>query len=147
MVVDAFLQFSAAQALTVTAVSTNTVPLGVARDIGPGEELEICITVDTTFAGGTSVNFQYVTSAAAALTAPTVLIETGAMLTAELTAGRFPIVFRVPRALLKAAPVGQAFIGLQYTIVGVFTAGAVTANMVLDAADVNKLYAVGTIIS
>ena len=147
MVVDAFLQFSAAQALTVTAVSTNTIPLGVARDIGPGEELEVSITVDTTFAGGTSVNFQYITSAASALTSPTVLIETGAMLTAELTAGRFPIAFRVPRALIKAAPTGQAFIGLQYTIVGTFTAGAVTANMVLDAADVGKLYAVGTTIT
>lgn len=144
MVIDAFAQLSAAQALTVTAVSTNTYDLGVARDIGPGEELEVVITVDTVFASGTSVNFQFVTSAAAALSSPTVLIETGAVVTAQLTAGRAPIVIRVPRALLIAAPVGQRYIGLQYTIVGTFTTGAVTANIVLDAADVNKLYTANT---
>lgn len=144
MVIDAFLQLSAAQALTVTAFSTNTVDLGVARDIGPGEELEISITVDTVFASGTSVNFQYVTSANANLSTPTVLIETGAVATSELTAGRPPIVFRVPRALLKAAPIGQRYVGLQYTIVGTFTTGAVTANMVMDAGDVNKLYTANT---
>lgn len=143
MVVDAFLQFSAAQALTTTAVSTNTVDLGVARDIGPGEELEVVFTIDTILAGGTSVNFQFITSAAANLGTPTVLVETGAIVTAQLAAGRAPIVLRVPRSLLLAAPVGQRYIGIQYTIVGTYT-GNVTANMVLDAADVNKVYTANT---
>jgi hypothetical protein len=144
MVIDAFAQLSAAQALTVTAFSTNTYDLGVARDLGPGEELEVCITVDTVFASGTSVNFQFVTSANANLSTPSVLIETGAIVTAQLTAGRMPIVMRVPRALVIAAPVGQRYIGLQYTIVGTYTTGAVTANIVFDAADVNKFYTANT---
>ena len=144
MVIDAFTQLANAQAFTATAVSTNTYDLGVARDIGPGEELEVAITVDATFTGGTSVNFQYITSAAPSLSSPTVLIETGAMAASELTAGRFPIVIRVPRALIKAMPVGQRYIGLQYTVVGVFTTGAVTANLMLDVADINKFYTANT---
>lgn len=143
MVIDAFLQFSSAQALTTTAVSTNTVDLGVARDIGPGEELEVVFTVPTVLAGGTSINFQFITSAAANLGSPTVLVETGPVVTAQLGAGRPPIVLRVPRALLLAAPLGQRYIGIQYTIVGTYT-GNIDANLVLDAADVSKLYAAST---
>lgn len=144
MVIDAFAQFSLAQALTVTAVSTNTYDLGVARDLGPGHHFLIAITVDTVFVGGTSVNFQYITSASPALTSPTVMIETGPVLTAQLFAGRAPIVFNVPRSLVTTLPVGQRYIGLQYTIVGPYTGGAVTANMILDPSDVNKIYIANT---
>lgn len=140
MITDAFLSLSSAQTITTTAVSTNSIDLGVARDIGPGEELEIAITIDTTFSGGTSVNFQFITSAAGGLGSPTVHVETGAVVTAQLTAGRAPIVIRVPRTLLTSQPIGQRYIGLQYTVVGTYSAGAVTANLMLDASDVNKLY-------
>lgn len=145
MITDAFTQLSSAQALTTTAVSTNSYDLALARDIGPGEELEIVITVDTVFASGTSVNFQVVNSAAGALTSPVVLIETGAVLTAQLTAGRRPIVIRMPRTIVNA--LGQRYIGLQYTIVGTFTTGAVTSNILRAGVDVDKLYATSTLIS
>src|SRR5688500_12059731 len=45
MMVDAQLQFSAAQAITVDAVSTNIIDLGAVRQIGVGEALAIVICV------------------------------------------------------------------------------------------------------
>ena len=45
MITDAFLRLSDAQALTTTAVSTNTIDLGVARDVGAGEEIYVYFTV------------------------------------------------------------------------------------------------------
>lgn len=145
-VIDAQMQFSSAQALTTTAVSTNTYDLGVARDVGPGEELYFQITVDTTLASGTSVNFQVISSAAANLSSPNVLIETGPVVTAQLTAGRPPIVIRMPASILTTLPIGQRYIGLQYTIAGTYTAGNVTANLVHGEQYTNKLYPVGTVI-
>jgi hypothetical protein len=45
MLLDAQLQFSAAQALTATAVSTNVIDLGAVRQIGVGEPLSILVCV------------------------------------------------------------------------------------------------------
>ena len=65
MLTDALLQLSSAQAVTTTAVSTNTIDLGTARDIGTGEDLYAVITVDeaATASGSATVNFQVNTSA------------------------------------------------------------------------------------
>jgi hypothetical protein len=59
MFVDSQLQFSDAQALTATAVSTNDIDLGTDRNIGKGEPMAIVLTfgVDS---GGTSPTFQVV---------------------------------------------------------------------------------------
>ena len=45
MILDTQLEFSDAQAVTATAVSTNVVDLSSVRDIGVGEELYIRIGV------------------------------------------------------------------------------------------------------
>lgn len=148
-VIDALMQFSSAQAITATAVSTNTYDLGVARDVGPGEDLYFNTTIDTTFtAGGAgTLQIQVISSAAANLSSPTVLIETPALALAQLTAGRAPITIRMPRSLLTTQPIGQRYIGLQYTVAtGPMTAGALTTNMVTGDYDTNKLYPVGTTI-
>lgn len=50
MIFDAQNLFSDAQAITAAAASSNIIDLGVARNIGAGENLFVGVTVDTTFA-------------------------------------------------------------------------------------------------
>ena len=138
MITDAFLRLSDAQALTTTAVSTNTIDLGVARDVGAGEEIYVYFTVPTALAGGTSVTFQVITSAAANLGTPTVVGSTSAVVTASLVAG-YKTAVRINPAVFAT---GQRYLGAQYTIVGTYTSGNVTADVVLDIADF-KTYASG----
>ena len=60
MITDQLLRLSDAQGpITATAVSTNTVDLQVARDIGEGRELYVVFTVTTAFTGaaGNSITF------------------------------------------------------------------------------------------
>jgi hypothetical protein len=54
MYVDALLLFSDAQAVTAAAGSTNTVDLGVVRNVGVGEELYVVVSVDVAFTDGSS---------------------------------------------------------------------------------------------
>lgn len=109
MITDAFLRVSDAQALTTTAVSTNTIDLGVARDMGAGEDLYMYFTVPTALAGGTSVTFQAITSAAAALTSPTVVGSTAAVVTASLVAG-YKAAIRINPSVFA---LGQRYLGAQ----------------------------------
>jgi len=129
MMLDALNQLSAAQAVTATAVSTNTIDLGVNRDLGPGRSLFLVWGVDETAAaaGAATVTFQAITSAAAALTSPTVIAQTDAIGKAELTAGRKLFAQRIDPAILAAQPNGQRYLGAQYTVgTGPLTAGKFT---------------------
>ena len=47
MITDANLTLSVSQAPTVTAPSTNTVDLGVNRDVGAGDEMHLIVLVKT----------------------------------------------------------------------------------------------------
>ena len=138
MITDAFLRLSDGQALTTTAVSTNTVDLGVARDIGAGEDIYVYFTVPVALAGGTSVTFQVITSAAANLGTPTVVGSTAAVATASLVAG-YKTAVRINPSVFAT---GQRYLGAQYTISGTYTSGTVTADVVHDIADF-KTYASG----
>lgn len=57
MIMDAQLQLSSAQALTVTAASTNYIDFGIDGNVGMGEPMVAVITVGTALAG-TSPTFQ-----------------------------------------------------------------------------------------
>lgn len=141
---DALLQLSSAQAVTATAVSTNTIDLGVARDLGPGEPLYAVVTVDENFATATSVTINVIISANSDLSSADVLSSTQAIPIANLTAGRKPIVIEIPSAVLVANPIGKRYLGLSYTIGGSnATAGKFTANIVHDVQDIAKYYPSG----
>ena len=126
MLTDALLQLSSAQAVTASAVSTNTIDLSQSRDIGTGEDLYANFTVDETVtaAGAATVTFQVITSAAADLSSPTVLVQSGAIPKADLPAGRKPISICIPPSALLAQPIGQRYFGVNYLIAtGPLTAG------------------------
>lgn len=146
MITDALQQLSSAQAVTASAVSTNTMDLGVNRDLGPGGDVYAVFTVDTTptAAGAATVQFQIISSASANLSSPTVLAETDAIPITDLTAGRKPIAVDLSSAVLLAQPIGQRYLGVQYTIgTGPLTAGAFSCALTDTDVDVNKYYPSG----
>lgn len=139
MITDKLLRVSEDQALTTTAVSTDTIDLSVARDIGEGQDLFMNFAVTTALAGGTSVKFEVITSAAANLGSPTVIGSTDAIVTASLVAGYNTAVRINP----QIASLGQRYLGARYTIVGTYTSGKVTADVVMDIQDGRKSYPSG----
>lgn len=142
MILDKQTLFSDGQAVTATAVSTNTYDLGVARDLGIGDtDLELFIKVTAAFVGGTSIQFAYITSANADLSSANVIVQTPAIVTADLVAGYEPLRIQIP-ALSKAAQL-QRYIGVSYTVVGTFTGGTLTAGVILEPREGQVYYASG----
>lgn len=140
MIIDRQSLLSNAQAITTSAVSTNTYDLINARDLGPGDQnVQLFIRVVTAFVGGTSIAFSYITSAAADLSSPTTIVSTPAIALASLTAGSEWL--RVELPVLSTAP--QRYLGVNYTVVGTMTAGAVTAGLVLDPREAILYYGSG----
>ncbi len=127
MILDKLTQVSTAQAITATALSTDSIPTN-GRDMGMGEELFFFVNIDTTFtaAGAATMIIQVVTSASANLASPTIIGLTPSMPLASLVAGaQFAI--PIPRGSV------QAYLGLQYAVTtGPMTAGAVTAGIAHD---------------
>jgi len=142
MITDKLLRVSEDQALTTTAVSTDTIDLSIARDIGEGEQLFLEFIVGTAFtaAGAATLTAQAITSAAAALTSPVVTGETGAIAVASLTAGtRFYIALSP-----TIGSIGQRYFGANYVVAtGPMTAGTITCNLVHAVMDGAKVYASG----
>lgn len=146
MIQDKQNMLSEAQVITATAVSTNTLDLGVARDVAAGEDVNIACTIDEAFAaaGAGTLTIQVISSAAANLGSPTILGQTDAIAKTELTLGRRPIEIVVPRALLLAQPVGQRYLGLNFVVAtGPFSTGKLTAGIVRAFQDMAKNYASG----
>jgi hypothetical protein len=139
MITDKLLRVSEDQALTTTAVSTDTIDLSVARDMGEGGDLYMNFAVTTALAGGTSVKFEVISSASANLGSPTVIGSTDAIVTASLVAGYNTAVRINP----QIASLGQRYLGARYTISGTYTSGKVTADVVLDIQDGRKFYPSG----
>ena len=130
MIIDNNLLLCDTQTVSVTAVSTYSIDMGVARKIGAGKQMYVIIIIDTVFATSTSVNFQVVTDTVATLASPTVQIETGAITiaSATLTAGRSPIVIPIG----SAVGIEEQYLGLQFTVAGSTGTGAVTAFIGFD---------------
>lgn len=140
MITDKFLRVSDAQAVTTTAVSTDSIDLSLARDIGEGQDVVFNFSVGTAFAGGTSVQFEVIVADNAALTTnPVAVGSSAAIATASLTAGKMEAV----RVNPQIASLGKRYMGARYTVVGTMTAGTVTADVVETIQDGRKAYASG----
>lgn len=140
MITDKLLRVSTDQAVTTTAVSTDTVDLSVARDMGEGGDLYMNFAMTEAFAGGTSTNFEVIIADNAALSSNVVVIgASGAIVTADLTLGKNVAVRLNP----QIASLGKRYLGARYTVSGTNTAGKVTADIVTDIQDGRKYYASG----
>jgi hypothetical protein len=140
MITDKLLRVSTDQAVTTTAVSTDTVDLSVARDMGEGGDLYMNFAVTEAFAGGTSTNFEVIIADNAALSSNVVVIgASGAIVTAGLPLGTNVAVRLNP----QIASLGKRYLGARYTVSGTNSAGKVTADIVMDVQDGKKFYASG----
>ena len=141
MITDKLLRVSTDQSVALTdtsAVSTDTIDLGVARDMGEGRDLYAVFTATTAIAGGTSTQFEVIAASNAALSADVVVIgSSGAIATADIGAQQ------VVRFNPLIAKLGQRYLGMRYTVVGTNSAGKVTADIVTDIQDGKKFYASG----
>lgn len=143
MITDALLLLSSDQAVTATAVSTNTVDLGTTRDIGEGEELRVVFTITETFATLTSLTINLLVDDAANLGSPTVIASTGAITLASgnLAVGKQHVLGIPP----QIGSLGLRYFGASYTVGGSnATAGKVTANIVMNYHDGMKFYPIGS---
>jgi hypothetical protein len=121
-------------------LSTNTIDLSQARDVGEGEELALRVGVPTAFTGLTALTMDVIVADDAALTTNvTVIGSSGAIPVAQLTASsRFVVSFN-PRIGSK----GQRYLGARYTPTGTGTAGAVIGEIGSDIQDGQKFYPTG----
>tara|TARA_B100001287_G_C22654876_1_gene517145 strand:+ start:364 stop:795 length:432 start_codon:yes stop_codon:yes gene_type:complete len=139
MITDSLLRVSEDQAVTSTAVSTNTVDLSVARDVGEGTALYMNFALTEAFANGTSITFQVITSANANLSSADVIGSSDAIVTASLTLGKNIVVRINPDIAGK----GKRYLGAKYVVSGTMNAGKVTADIVETIGDGQKYYASG----
>ena len=122
-------------------LSTNTIDLSVARDIGEGSDLFMNFVTVAAYNNLTSLTFEIIGATNEALsTGVTVIGSSGPVLQASLTANaQFSVRFN-PQLLST----GQRYIGARYTTVGTTpTTGSVCAYVVMDIQDGRKFYASG----
>lgn len=126
MLTDAQLLFSSAQAITSTALSTNTIDLGVLEDLGIGTyTLDLAIYVGTAFtaAGAATLTVQVQTSTDNSTWKT--ISQTDAIGKATLTANA-----EIPISLTKrgAGIALSRYLALNYVVAtGPMTAGTLTA--------------------
>lgn len=146
MITDALLTLSSAQAVTASAVSTNTIDLSGSRDMAQGGNLYAVFGVDeaATAAGAATVTFQVITSANANLSSPSVLASTDAIPKADLTLGRRPINLRVNSSVLAAQNLGNRYLGVQYVVAtGPLVSGKFSCNLATSVTDLPRSFGSG----
>lgn len=147
--VDTNLEFSDAQVNTATAISTNVYDCATVRkgggtdlaanlrtDLGNGEDdLWLVVSVGVAFAGGTSLAVTFETADDAGLTTnSTVLLTSGTIALANLTAGATLIQARIPSALYRR------YLGVRYTIVGTMSGGGTVDAYLTTNPQANRIY-------
>lgn len=151
MIIDKFNEFSDAQAVTATAISTNVIdlyPVGslqgtnTLRDIGTGEDIYLVVKTavnctDTSSDATLTVTLESDSTENLATT-PTVHFSTGAIAFAGFaTAGTNLAVIRLPAGNY------ERYLGVRYTVAsGPLTAGAFDAFLTKNV-DATRNYATG----
>lgn len=127
MIIDKSLQVSDAQAVTASAASTDVIDTGVAnRAIGTDTSLALSITVDesATASGSATVTFSLQDSADNSTFAD--VVASAAIGKAALTAGKQPVLFKLPNGLRR-------YLRVYYTVAtGPLTAGKFSAQIVMN---------------
>ena len=141
MITDALLRLSTDQAVTASAVSTNTIDLSQARDIGEGKPLYMVFTITETFATLTSLAFNVVTDDNASLSSPAVINTVSVTLASGGLAAGKQLALPIPP--LKGSK-GERYLGASFTVSGSnATAGKITTDIVETFQDGQKYYASG----
>ncbi|HAZ61024.1 MAG TPA: hypothetical protein DCY89_05560 [Gammaproteobacteria bacterium] len=134
MIIDSRAEFSVAQAVTATGISTRVVDLGAGpllTSMDDSGKLMLAITCTEAAVGtATHVRFSLESDSVIALNvSPTVHLQTADILRTLLVPG-----FVVIRTPLPAMTNFERFVGIRYTLVGgALTAGRFNAAIVLDA--------------
>lgn len=146
MIIDKLLEFSDAQAVTVTALSTNVAdlyPLGnntatnLTRDIGTGEDVYLVVQVGSTVTGAGTLSVTLESDDNVGMASPTVHVTTAAVAFGTLTAGT-----NVARIKLPAGNY-ERYLAVRYTVAaGPFTGGTFDAFIVKDT-QANLIYKSG----
>lgn len=141
MILDAQLLLSDAQALTATALSTNTIDNTIAgNNFSTGEKMAVCFTVDVAAdftTGDETYQFQLIQSANSNLSSADVLVETTvAYITASKLVKGYRLVIPVPPELIT-----KRYFGVNYVLAGTTPLLTVTAELVpLIFAQAEHLY-------
>ena len=123
MITDAQNRPSFGQSLagSGTIVSTDSIDLLTAnRNVGRSFAMRVVAVLPTALVGATSVQAQLITSASSNLSTPTVIASGQAIPVASATLGARILDVPIPGT-------SQRYLGLQYVLVGVASAGTVTA--------------------
>lgn len=150
MFLDKTTEFSDSQAVTATAVSTNSIdtnPSGTnaTQDIGAGEDTTLVLQVDTaaTAGGAATVTVTLESDTAPDLSSgsSTVHVTLGPFSLAQMAAKTTLAKVRLPSGAYKR------YLGVRYTVAtGPLTAGAFSAFIVKDA-QANAIYKSGFSVS
>lgn len=151
MILDSQLQLSNSQALTATAVGTNTIDLSVARSIGSGCPMAVVITVEVAAdqtSGDEDYTFDVEFASAADQSAGRELVgrrifesgtPTAPAQDADLLVPGFMIVIPVPPV---TADEDDRYLGVRYTLAGTTPSVTVSAHLqpmdMIDNAKVNQ---------
>ena len=130
-----------------TAVSTDAIDLGIARDIGEGDELFFMIHVIAAVTTATSVQWDAIYATDAALTTGVIVGgSTGAIPIASLTAGSVHTISVNPVLRYNATTESSKaarYLGLRYIVIGTAGAGSYCGYITLTPQDGKKFYASG----
>lgn len=131
MIGDAQVLLSDAQALTATAVSTNTMDMGnptFKNEVGTGEPLVLMITVDVaadTASADETYQFQLIQSANANLSSQDVLLQTDtAFITRATLVAGYKVEIPIPKGM-----VSKRYLGARYVLGGTTPSITVTASI------------------